>query len=196
MFIGHPPIVPAAARLHRQDIEQLGFVMNLTRLWAWRPETYEAFVALRNTVMEASTLTAREFAVLVCATAGSLGDSYCALAWGRKLADKSDASVAQAVLRELPCEALSRREEALADWARQVVRDPNRTTPGQVDALRAVGLDDREIFDATLFTSLRLAFSTVNDALGVPPDWQVAEAAPVEVSEAVRFGRLPDQRVA
>ena len=30
-----------------------------------------------------STLSSRERAVLVCATAASVGDSYCALAWGR-----------------------------------------------------------------------------------------------------------------
>ena len=34
-----------------------------------------------------------------------------------------------------------------------------------------------------------VVFSTVNDALGVNPDWQVAQGAPPEVREAVTYGR-------
>lgn len=192
MFIGLPAVNDAAARLHRHDQEQLGFVMNLTRLWAWRPEVYESFVALRNQLTEGSTLSARELAVIVCASAASLGDSYCALAWGRKLAAVASPEVAAAVLDDGEHPSMTVRERALATWARQCVMDPNGARRRDIDALHAAGLDDREIFEATLFTSLRLAFSTVNDALGVAPDVQVAEAAPAEVRNVVRYGREPD----
>ena len=53
-----------------------------------------------------------------------------------------------------------------------------RVASCDVDELRAAGLSDQEIFEATVFCALRLAFSTVNNALGVRPDWQVAAAAP------------------
>jgi alkylhydroperoxidase/carboxymuconolactone decarboxylase family protein YurZ len=36
--------------------------------------------------------------------------------------------------------------------------------------------EDEEIFDATVFVAFRLAFSTVNDALGARPDLQLAAA--------------------
>jgi hypothetical protein len=36
--------------------------------------------------------------VLVCATAGNLGDSYCALAWGARLASQGGEAAAAAVL--------------------------------------------------------------------------------------------------
>jgi uncharacterized peroxidase-related enzyme len=194
MFIGFPPANDAVEKLHQSDVQQLGFVMNLTRVWSWRPEMLEAFSALRGTLTAASSLTARELAVIVCASASSLGDSYCALAWGRKLAVMADEGVAKAVLMDGWNESMTDRERALSAWARQVVMDPNGSTQRQVDALRRAGLDDREIFEATLFASLRLAFSTVNDALGVAPDWQVAEAAPEEVRKAVRFGRPAETR--
>jgi hypothetical protein len=71
------------------------------------------------------------------------------------------------------------------------VRDPNATTSADVDRLRGAGLSDGEIFDATAFVALRLAFSTVNDALGALPDVQLADAAPPSVREAVDFGRRP-----
>jgi alkylhydroperoxidase/carboxymuconolactone decarboxylase family protein YurZ len=71
------------------------------------------------------------------------------------------------------------------------VRDPNATTEGQIERLREAGLGDREIFEATAFVAFRLAFSTINDALGAAPDQQLAEAAPRAVRAAVSYGRPP-----
>jgi uncharacterized protein YciW len=79
----------------------------------------------------------------------------------------------------------------LASWARQVVRDPNATTEDQIERLREAGLGDREIFEATAFVAFRLAFSTINDALGAAPDQQLAEAAPRPVRASVSYGRPP-----
>jgi hypothetical protein len=52
-----------------------------------------------------------------------------------------------------------------------------------------VGFTDREIFDATAWIAVRLAFSTVNDALGAPPDPQLVERCPPVIREAVTYGR-------
>ena len=41
----------------------------------------------------------------------------------------------------------------------------------------------------TLFVAARLAFSTVNDALGAAPDRELTERAPAPVRAAVTFGR-------
>jgi alkylhydroperoxidase family enzyme len=140
--------------------------------------------------MGASTLTDRDWAVMVTATASALGDSYCSLAWGPKLAKLSDPDTAAEVIGGVEQPAgLSERERALADWARKVVRDPNATTPADVEQLRTAGLSDGEIFEATTFVALRIAFSTVNDALGANPDLQLAEAAPAAVRDAVTYGR-------
>ena len=77
----------------------------------------------------------------------------------------------------------------MAAWARKVARDPNATTPADVQALRDAGLDDEQIFAITTFVALRLAFSTVNDALGAQPDAQLAQSLPPEVRDAVTWGR-------
>jgi uncharacterized peroxidase-related enzyme len=163
--------------------------MNLSRAWAWRPDITEAFLALRTQLTSGSKLSQRELAVMVCSAAGTLGDSYCSLAWGKTLAAAAGPATAASVLRAEPGADLSAREQALARWARQVVRDPNGTAAQDIDALRAAGLSEQEIFEATVFVAFRMAFSTVNDALGVEPDAQVAAAAPPEVREAVTFGR-------
>jgi uncharacterized peroxidase-related enzyme len=189
-FLPDAPESDGARRLFAADLDAHGYVWNFTRLWAWRPELLEQFVALRLGLMEASTLTDRDFAVLVAATASTLGDSYCSFAWGEKLTKLSDADTAAAVLAgTAQPEGLNTREAALGEWARQVVRDPNATSDADVDRLREAGLDDREVFDATLFVALRLAFSTVNDALGTTPDTQLVDRVPDPVRRTVTYGR-------
>ena len=129
--------------------------------------------------------------MLVTACAAQRQDSYCSLAWGQRLAGLSDDQTAAQVIDAASAPELSDREAALASWARQVVRDPNATTDGDVARLREVGLDDREIFEATAFVAFRLAFSTINDALGAAPDKQLADDVPALVRAAVSFGRTP-----
>lgn len=189
MFLKSPGDSEATARLFQKDLDNRGHVMNLSRAWAWRPDITEAFLALRTQLTSGSRLSQRELAVMVCSAAGTLGDSYCSLAWGKTLAAAADPATAASVLRAEPGGDLSAREQALARWARQVVQDPNGTAAQDVDALRGAGLSEQEIFEATVFVAFRMAFSTVNDALGVEPDAQVAAAAPPEVREAVTFGR-------
>lgn len=42
-----------------------------------------------------------------------------------------------------------------------------------------------------MYVALRLAFSTVNDALGAHPDAELADEAPAAVRDAVTWGRRP-----
>ena len=110
---------------------------------------------------------------------------------GARLAELTDEETAAQVLAGQPAPELSDREAALADWARRVVRDPNGTSAGDVARLRDARFDDREIFEATAFSAFRVAFSTINHALGAAPDKQLAEEAPRAVRAAVEFGRAP-----
>lgn len=191
MFLPRPKTSDAVERLYQSSQSAQGFVMNLTSAWAWRPDVFEAFAALRTLLTAGSGLTKRDQAVLVCATASELRDSYCSLAWGKTLAAEAGAAAAAAVLTSGGEATLTARDRALAAWARKVVADPNGTNGSDIAALRDAGLDDRAIFDATAFIAFRLAFSTVNDALGANPDWQLAETVPPEVRSAVTYGRPP-----
>jgi alkylhydroperoxidase family enzyme len=189
MFLNDPPQSPQSDATYDANRESDGYVANFTRLWCWRPDLFKSFVDLRLALMGSTTLTDREQAIVVTATVSEFRDSYCSLAWGSKLAKLAGAETAGGVVAgDVPGE-LSKREAALCAWCRAVVRDPMTTTPEQVSGLREAGFDDREIFEATLLLSLRLAFSTVNDALGAQPDRQLADAVPAPVREAVTFGR-------
>ena len=189
-FLTDPPSSPAVTAAYDDDVASDGYVNNLTRVWCWRPDIQTSFQTLRGDLLATSTLSPREVAVMVAATAAARGDSYCALAWGIRLAGLSNETTAGQVLRGQATE-LSNREAALERWSRQVVLDPNATTEADVDRLRGAGLSEREIFEATAWIALRMAFSTVNDALGARPDAQLAENAPRIIREAVAYGRPP-----
>jgi uncharacterized peroxidase-related enzyme len=167
-----------------------GYINNHTRLWGWRPDVMTELQTLCSDLTADSGLSPREVAVMVTAMAAARGDSYCSLAWGQKLADLSDEATAANVITAHPAN-LSVREAALAGWSRQLVRDPNATNRADVDRLRQAGLSDRDIFEATTWIAMRMAFSTVNGALGARPDRQLAQRTPQLVRNAVTFGRLP-----
>jgi len=172
--------------------DELGFVMNLTRLWSYQPGLKDGLFALVDSVVKEHDLDFRTRAVLITAMASTLGDSYCSVAWGTKLAGESSAEHAAAVLTGDDAQ-LSAAEVALATWARQLTRDPNATTAKDLEPLRQAGWTDRQIFGLTVFVALRLAFSTVNDALGVRPDAAYHKLAPAPVLDALPTGRPLDE---
>mgnify|MGYP001793013109 CR=1 FL=1 len=165
-----------------------GYGMNTSRRWEYQPGAVDDRFAVMKTATSLGELSFRQRGILVTACAASLGDSYCSLAWGGKLAGATDPETAASVLLGSD-ERLDAAERALAAWARKVARDPNATTAADVRTLRDVGFDDRQIFAITLYVALRIAFSTVNDALGVRPDAQLREALPRAVLDAVTWGR-------
>lgn len=187
-FLSAPEHTPGAQTLFDDDTTNYGFVMNASRLWAYQPATHDGLFELMRQALSEHRLTIRERGILVAACASTLTDSYCSLAWGSKLAGESDADTAAAVLRGTD-DGLTAAEKAMATWARLVVRDPNRTTVADVRALRDAGFDDGQIFSITTFVALRLAFSTVNDALGAQPDAVFRTSAPNPVLDAVTYGR-------
>ena len=187
-FLDEPPITPPAQELFDEDLAEDGFVWNVSRLWAHQPDTVRQLFELMSQAFAASGLRFRQRAILVAAAASTLGDSYCSLAWGGKLAKASDPDLAAGVLAGADA-GLTDQDKAMAAWARKVAKDPNATMPADIQALRDAGLDDGQIFAITAFVALRLAFATINDSLGAQPDAQLAQSLPQQVREAVTYGR-------
>ena len=187
-LLPEPATTPAVQGLFDDDVEELGFVMNASRLWAYQPEWQVRLFDLLGLIVREHDLTFRQRGILVTACASALGDSYCSLAWGTKLATATDPDLAAGVLRG-DDHALTDPERALAAWARQVARDPNATTMADVAVLRDAGWTDPQIFGITVFVAVRIAFSTVNDALDARPDPAYRSLAPPAVLAAVTYGR-------
>jgi uncharacterized peroxidase-related enzyme len=191
-FLTEPPVSAEVQALYDEDLAEGDYVWNVSRLWAHQPDTVARLFELMSQAFRPSGLSFRQRGILVTAAASTLGDSYCSLAWGGKLGGAADPALAAAVLTGTDA-GLTGPEQAMAAWARKVARDPNATTPADVQELRDAGFDDGQIFAITAFVALRLAFSTINDALGAAPDAQLAESLPAEVVAAVTYGRPPVQ---
>ena len=187
-FLALPDETPEARRLFEEDRADLGYVMNSSHLWAYNPELQDGLFELLGRIVKADQLDMRQRGILVTATASARRDSYCSLAWGGKLTKAADAATAAAVLSGAD-DRLDDRERAMARWARKVAQDPNGTTEDDIRDLRDAGFTDAQIFRLTVFVALRLAFSTVNDALGALPDAAYRSTLPAEVLGVVTFGR-------
>jgi SAM-dependent methyltransferase/alkylhydroperoxidase family enzyme len=191
-FLRAAEVTPEAQRLFDNDLGGTGYVTNSTRLWAHSPAALEQLSDLLGAVTVAGSLTLEQRSVLVTAAASALGDSYCSMAWGRKLADAVGPDVAAGVISG-GVDGLGERERALAKWARLVATDANAIAADDVQALRDAGLEDSQIFAITAFVALRVAFSTVNDALGALPDHELGASLPDPVRSSVTFGRPVDE---
>ena len=187
-FLREPPASPDVQARYDQDLAGGGYVRNGSRLWAHQPQTLNRLSELMSQALEPSGLNLRQRGILAAAAAAALGDSYCSLAWGGKLAKACDTAVAAGVLNGTDT-GLTGQEKATAAWARTVATDPNATTPADIQALRDTGLDDRQIFAITAFIALRLAFATINDSLSAQPDTQLAQSLPQQVRQAVTYGQ-------
>src|ERR1700722_14346377 len=187
-FLDPAPVTAQGQALFDEDLADMGFVMNVSRLWAYQPQALTSLFDLMRHVTSVQPLTLRERAILVAASASALGDSYCSVAWGTKLAGIAGPAAAADVLRGEDGK-ISPAEQAIAGWGRHVTRDDYDGSAADVQALRDAGFTDACIFEMTVFVSLRIALSTVNDALGPHPDAEYLTKAPSAVLDAVPFSR-------
>jgi len=97
-FLEEPPASTQVQALYDEDLEDSGYVWNVSRLWAHQPGTLKQLFELMSEAFTPSGLSLRQRGILVTAGASALGDSYCSLAWGGKLGKASDAALAAGVL--------------------------------------------------------------------------------------------------
>ena len=97
-FLLEAPMIPEAQALYDEDLKDSGYVWNVSRLWAYQPDTMNDLFDLMGEAFTHSGLDFRQRGILVTTAASTLGDSYCSLAWGGKLAAKTDGALAAGVL--------------------------------------------------------------------------------------------------
>lgn len=189
-FLTEPAMTEAVEEMYATDLDAQGYVAHLTRLWATRPEALYLMSQMLGLAGHLGGLSFSQRQLLITSCASAMGDSYCSLASGGKFAATTTPEAAAAVIAgDTP--ALPAIDAALVTWARRMARDPNSTSQADVDELRALGLEDTQIFAITVYVALRIAFATVNDTLGAAPDRELADVVPPTVLAAVSFGRPP-----
>lgn len=190
-FLEEPAPSAGQKKLYAEDLADDGYVWNLTRVWAHQPEAHEQLMRLFALTADAAGLSPRDKAMIVIAQAAAVGDSYCAVAWGKRLTDWSDPPTAIAALTGSD-EPFSEREQALAAWARTIARSPGSSGPDDIQRLRDAGFQEPQIMALTVYAGLRTAFSSVNGAVGARPDAALVDALDPAVRTAITWGRAPE----
>jgi uncharacterized peroxidase-related enzyme len=154
-------------KLFTKATEKIGFVPNVFRAYAWRPERFRAWFAHFKDVMEGTPgLSAREREMISVAVSMANGCLYCLVAHGAALRELSDDHVeADRITLDHRRSDLPARQRAMLDFAVKVTKDPGACQEGDLDDLRAHGFSDEDVWDIIEVASMfnftnRLAMAT------------------------------------
>ncbi|MGV9712775.1 peroxidase-related enzyme [Gordonia sp. NPDC003424] len=136
--------------------EKSGFVPNIFRALGRRPAELRAFLDYHDALMEREDgLSKAERELVVVATSGANHCGYCVVAHGAILRVRAkDPELADRVATNPWQAELDDRRRSIVDLALALTREPELFGQGHIDAARAAGLTDDEIWDIGSITAL------------------------------------------
>jgi uncharacterized peroxidase-related enzyme len=175
------------AQMYEEVRARFGYVPNWAQAFSLRPGVRDGWTALLRSVQ--SNLPVRSYELATLAAARALRSTYCSLAHGSVLADKVfDAAGVTAIATDTGDAPLQPRERAMMAFVEKVVLAADQISVSDVEALRAHGYRDEEIFDLTAAAAARCFFSKLLDALGVQADVEFNALDPT-LRQALTVGR-------
>ena len=159
-------------KLFAKAAERIGFVPNVFRAYAWRPERFRAWFSHFKDVMEGTDgLSAREREMISVAVSMANGCLYCLVAHGAALRQASDDWVeADRITLDYRRAELTSRERAILDYAVKITKSPGDCQEADLDALRAEGLSDEDIWDVAEVASMYNFTNRMAMATGMLPN--------------------------
>ena len=144
------PLPERTAKYFRVCQEKLGMVPNVLLAHAFSPEKLDVFSALYNELMLGeSGLTKLEREMIAVVVSARNRCHYCLVAHGAAVrALSGNPALGEAIAFNWRVAELEPRVRALLAFAEKVTEDSHRIDEFDRDALRAVGLSDRDIWDA------------------------------------------------
>lgn len=151
----------------------LGFVPNVFKALAHRPEQLRAFLQYNNAVMnrEGSSLTPAEKELLIIGFSGENGCIYCCQSHGAQYRLQSgNKYVADQVAVNYHEADLTPREKAIVAFGIKVSMEPAKIDEDDYAVLRTHGLDDEDIWDVAAITAFYNLSNRMMSFLAVHPD--------------------------
>jgi uncharacterized peroxidase-related enzyme len=148
--------LPADIRERIEGIaERSGFIPNVFMTLAHRPDEFRAFMAYHDALMDKeSGLTKAEREMIVVVTSAANDCLYCVISHGAILRIRSKRpQLADQVTINWRSADLSDRERAICDAAMTLAMEPGKFGEPQREALRAVGLNEEDIWDLGAITA-------------------------------------------
>ena len=163
---------PEVLELWAPSLEKLGFVPNVLRLFALRPNHLLAWTAHYDELMKGeSGLTKAEREMIAVVVSVTNDCAYCIAAHSaalRKLTKDpalADQVAADHLLAEIPL-----RMKAALDYAVKLTRTPQEMSEADVDALRQTGWTDEDVMDIAEVTAMFNFSNRLASGLGWAPN--------------------------
>jgi uncharacterized peroxidase-related enzyme len=136
-------------KLFAKAEEKIGFVPNVFRAYAWRPERFRAWFTHFKEVMKGTDgLSTREREMISVAVSMANGCLYCIVAHGAALRELSDDPVeADRITLDHRRADLPPRQRAMLDFAVKVTKEPLACEESDLDELRSHGFSDEDVWD-------------------------------------------------
>ena len=136
--------------------EKSGFVPNVFLAFARRPAEFRAFFAFHDALMLSDEgLSKAERELIVVATSATNGCLYCVVAHGAILRIRMKNPLIADQVAINPAKAdLTDRQRHIVDFALKVAGDSRNVGDAELDAMRANGFTDDEIWDIGAITAL------------------------------------------
>ncbi len=154
--------------LFRKARERIGFVPNVFRTYAYRPERLSAWFAhFRMLHEETEGLSEAEREMIAVVVSMANGCLYCLVAHGAALREAwGDPVMADRITLDWRrAEGLTARQRAICAFAEKLTLKPVESTEEDLEALRAHGLSDQDAWDVIEVAAMynftnRLALAT------------------------------------
>jgi len=151
---------------HQQDA--YGFVPNYAKVFGHRPEVMVRWGRLLAEIRR--PMDDRLFELATLAAAIELKNTACSLAHGQQLAKFINEDGVQALAAGDTENVITEAEAVVVAFATKIARDASSIGQQDVDALKAQGFSDAEIFDIATTVAGRSFLTKILDALGVEMD--------------------------
>lgn len=135
--------------IYNENRDKLGFVPNVFRAYALRPEHFRAFMAYHDVLMKGpSNLSRAEREAIVVAVSSENRCQYCLVAHGAALRILGkDAMLAEQIANNWRTADISPRMRAMLAFASRVNEPAFTATEHEIDALHLAGFSDTDIWD-------------------------------------------------
>ncbi|MFN4087949.1 MAG: peroxidase-related enzyme [Alphaproteobacteria bacterium] len=151
---------------------KIGFVPNVFRSYARRPERFRKYQSYRNDLMGGSSGLSELEREMVAVTVSSANRChYCVVAHGAVLRRLSgDARLGDTIVVNYRGADLPPRHRAMLDFAWKLTLEPNEIDEADRGRLRAAGLSDDDIFDLTEVAAFYNFTNRFAIGLGIAPN--------------------------
>ncbi|SCX50230.1 uncharacterized peroxidase-related enzyme [Klenkia marina] len=153
--------------------EKSGFLPNVFAALAHRPAEARAFFAFHDALMDKDTpgLSTADRELVVVATSAANDCLYCVVAHGAIARIRSrDRFLADQVAVDWRKAPLDDRMRTVLDVAVRLATTPAEVTPDDLDALRAQGLDEEDVWDVGAIVSFFALSNRLAHWLAIPPN--------------------------